>query len=692
MRPHPALRQALAPVQPIILAPALIGVAFFVLTLRALGSAAVTPGQAALFWGYLLVVCFGFGDATLVGARVRRTNDAVRAILTLATGYVVLSFANAVATLVLDPGVIFWLALAVSVAWLAGRLLLARGPLVRMRLEGLVTAGALSAIVTAVASAGSRLWAPSGESITSVQHLDVLFHVAVTKEGLLHGVPWQTTPVIAGAPWPSYHVAFDALSVTMARGLGIDPAGLVVGLAIPAAFAAVVLATAAVSGVWVRHHGGALATVGVVLVSLTAGALPSVWLLQGSYGAYLFAYFLYNPPAAVGAAAVMVGIALFAKGETDSTNPRPIIAAALLMAASTAMKAHIAIVFVPALALVLTIGLIARRVSFKTYASSIVAMGAVGLLSLYIVRGMGAPLGVRYGLFAQWLASQSDAGPVITQMTALAIRAPAIGPVLAVAVNVVAGVLGGRLAFALLTGTLSAGVRDRWRRIAGQRPGSVILVASAVIAAVIIGLTLVPLDTGRFEPWNIAGHSVYGLHWLGVAIAGSTLALLAGSTMPRRYTARTLTVVALLGLGLLAVTVRPVVGDMREVGRAEIPSDAFAVLQDIGKVTPEDAVVVQGFEYGVEAWVAGFGGRRSPLERGDTWIVLYPDYAVPRARLIDELYSARDTATARDRAQQLGADYAVVSTDDPAALWAIGDPVTSHGDWALIRLDTTATD
>jgi hypothetical protein len=661
-------------------------VVFAILTVRATSVAGASVASTIIVWSTLAVIAFGVGDAFVFASRVRKATGVAGFALRWALGYVVFAFVNLVATSFLPPAVVYWAIFSASGLWLAGRAYRLRGSWASVDFEGFLSGAALTALLASIAASGSKLLVAvvgsNGTKLRLAQYWDMLYHVAVTKEGLLHGVPWTQEPLLAGTGWPSYHAAFNAVAVSLSAATGVTAEHAVTAFAVPATFVVAAMAVSALVGSWFDGDEAPLSAAVVVLAPMLAAALPAV-LARSRFDIRQMAYFLYNPPAALGAACILAGLALIARADNDRPTAQVVLGAAVVTA-STVMKVNFAVAFVPAVAISLSVMAAMRKLPWRTWLAAMATMGATGLLGLWLLRGVSTGTEVRYGMFAEWLRHRWPATPILAAVSRPFSASAVLGPPYLVAVYLLIVVLGVRLAIAVAAGVSGRESRRAWREWLGRHQASAIAIVAAFVMTVVVGLTLVQKDAGRYEAFNIAAHTLHGFYWIGVALAGASVGLLVRRLGAKRDPL-VLAAAMLVVIALLAVPARTGMRAIRQTGADVVPSDFVAVLSDAQRLTPVDSLVVQHLDIERNAWVAGIAGRRTPLERADQWVAYEPQVAVPRKRLIEALYSANDRASALMLARRLGAKYIVVSTRDPKALWVSGKAVSKHGDWALIE-------
>ena len=655
-------------------------------------------GTGAVYLGFTSFVFLGTGHLALRAAGVEH-----RQVTWLGLRYVV-GFALSAFLITLAgsfgfAGLALWLALAVGVAgWSVGawELLVRHRP----RPSGSLVGGELlvGAALLRVAIQGSTYWRGTGATSHFTQYHDLLYHLALVKNGIDHGLPLRGWVLESGVPNPAYHPAFDTMTSVLLKGLGLPVDAAFFRLVLPVAFFGMLVGIGVLAAAWGRSRRAGLLALGFVALAFVVTVLPqAVVAAVGDVGLNTLRYFVYNPPSALAVIAGTACLAAVALAEGPQATGAYILAG-LLAGATTLMKANFAVVLVPAFALALAIPALRRRPR-QAAACGIAAAALAVTVSYPTTRGQAGTVVLGLGRLGAHLAFIVNGGELrgysvlFTKSAGPLDRIGAIGDALLVLLYIAVVPLGWWLIVTVLA---------TWRaRAAGAHPFARSPAASRMVLAIVCLTTLVALfvaqrGVGYLSSWNVTWHTIQNLWWLAVCAAAVALdAALRGRPArvaiapvrrrPRSAVAPGLVVVAaavLLAFSLHGAT------RVRQGGDAPLPSDLRLLLQGLDARVPASARVVQDRDTRQYNWVSALTGREVVLERSSWTQWLYPARTVRLEHDIATLYATRDPATARRVARDTGAGYAVIDLEHNTApgLRAIGSVVMRQGAWALLRL------
>ena len=656
-------------------------------------------GAGAVYLGFTSFVFLGTGHLALRVAGVEH-----RQVTWLGLRYIV-GFALSAFLVTLAgsfglAGLALWLALAVGVAgWSVGVWEL----LVRHRPQpgGSLVGGELlvGAALLRVAVQGSTYWRGAGSISHFTQYHDLLYHLALVKSGIDHGLPLRGWVLESGVPNPAYHPAFDTMTSLLLKGLRLPVDATFFRLVLPVAFFGMLVGIGVLAAAWARSRRAGLLALGFVALAFVVTVLPqTIVAAVGDVGLNTLRYFVYNPPSVLSAIASTACLALVALAEGPQAAGAFILAG-LLAGATTMMKANFAVVLVPAFVLALAIPALRRRPR-RAAVGGVAAAALAAAVSYPATRGPAGALALGLGRLGTHLALIAGGGSelhgysvLFTKSAAPLDRIGAIGDALLVLLYIAVVPLGWWLIVTVLA---------TWRaRAVGERPFGRSPTASRMVLIIVCLTTLVALfvaqrGTGYLSSWNITWHTIQNLWWLAVCAAAVALdaalkgrlprAALAPIRRDRRSTvARGLVVAAavvLLAFSLHGAT------RVRQVGHAPLPRDLRLLLQGLDAHVPASARVVQDRDTRDYDWVSALSGRGAVLERSSWTRWLYPTRTVRLEHDIATLYTTIDPATARRVARDAGAAYAVVDLKHNTApgLRTIGSVIMQQGTWALLRL------
>ena len=660
-------------------------------------------GTGVVYLGFTSFVFFGAGHLA-----VRLAGVDMRELTWLGLRYIVGFALTAFLVTLIGMsglgGLALWLAFAVGVAgWSVGGwdLLSRRRPWPDASLLG----GELlvGAALLRVAVEGTTFWRVAGSRSIFTQYFDLLYHVAVVKDGIERGLPLHGWVLESGVPRPGYHPAFDTMTSVFLKGLHLPVDTAFFRLVLPVTLFGMVVGIGVLAAAWARSRRAGLLALGFVGLTLAATVLPgTVTSAVGNVGLTALRYFSSNPPAALATIAGAACLALVALADGDRA-PGPWILAGLLAGATAMMKANFAIVLVPAFALALAVTALRRRRARLATCAGIAAAALALAVSYTTTTGTVAPPALGLGRLGSHLLdligdNRKDVDSYSVLFRGLAHPLHGLGPIgdaLLVLVYIVVVLLGWWLIVTLLAVWRARAVGER---PFGRSPTASLAVLAVVCLAVLVGLFVAQSGQGYLASWNIAWHTVQNLWWLALCAAAVALdaalrgrwpawapAVPAALRDQRVAVGRGLVVAA--AVVLFAFSLHGVTA-MRQVGEGSLPTGLRVLLQRLDARVPVGARVVQDYDTTTDNWVSAIAGRGAVLERSSWTTWLYPTRTDRLRHDIEALYSTSDPALARRAAAEAQAQYAVVDLRYGSApgLRAIGTIVARRGDWALLRL------
>lgn len=593
-----------------------------------------------------------------------------------AVGFALWTLVVTVAAPVVPLAAIFW---ALALAGAAGLGLVAlehrnggSHPDAAAMLDLLAIAAALR-----VATFNNEWLVQTSKSVRFIRHVDLMQHLAMVKQVMLHGAPMRELPFLAGVPSPPYHPGFTSLVATMLSALPVPQDDAFFQFLAPAVFAGFLVSVGVAAAAVARRR--IAAPIGVAIMLGLYGLLALSPQAYG-WGVRGVLYFLTNPPAALAVAFCAASLALLAAAGEERQTER-LCLAALFAAATLIAKANTALAFAPAFAIVVIVGVIRRWWPLR----SAVLAGITGVVTFaacaWVVGSGDSPIAVQWGAYGRYLIDSFRVSATASPLVALAPVLGGmgfVGDALMVVAYVAIQLLGALLV--LLAIWLVPRRTDRASREA------LVTIAAFTGVALLIGLTLVQPGTGRYEAWNISAHTVVNLAWLGAALAAAGIALLAPKDPgPRTDTWLVvvgIAVVAALGIGSLAANPTDNWSPYRRAARGY-----YLLLERLAsRTSPSDVVAHDSYNDSI-MWVSGIGGRRSVLERANDVAASMPKEVVRRKRLIADLVAANTEGEARRAAEALGATLVITQVDRVGpGLEAAAREVDRQGDWVLLRV------
>lgn len=601
-------------------------------TLIALAVLSIAPigapvWQSLLVVAGIVVVACTFGHAALRAAGVEPRLPLIGRLV------VGLPLTAVAATLLAQVGLARWAPLVLAVAVVAA---VAYDRKAVARLGGRADVISWEALALAAAfrlfAIGSEYLSVGPHNTKFAEYWDFMWQLAMLKEGVFRGLPLAEYPLMTGGQPIAYHPAFLSMSAVTLQYFPRTIAPLFFGAILPLMYVAFVAAIAFAATEIARHHRGGLFAVGLAAASLAVGLLPiGVTEVIGDGGSEQFTYFMRNIPSCLAAIAVMGVLGILA---SDARRTRAWVVAGVLSGGILAIKAPVAVVMVPTIATAALLAGGGRRRLLTRGALASAAAGLASLACLPAIQGEGPAIGVRFALLAETAHDNlAETGTWLLKPFALLLAGT--------------GVLGDVVFFLGYVSLVYVG----WRilplfvpRALQQRRGVASLFEEPafrfagifVIATVLVGLTLVQPNTGRFTTWQVGAPPLRNLYWLGVVLGGASLGAMSQrlrERLPRLAAVATaaLALALLVPAGAAIVRVRTV-----ETGRP-MPTDLVRLLQEIETRTPPDTLVVQTYDNEYDALVSGLAGRRTILERAEFSRDYFPGTASIRESAMVEL-------------------------------------------------------
>jgi hypothetical protein len=663
------------------------GVALLAWTVVVLNGAHAA-GIGALYVVTTSFIFLGLGHLALGLARVperRLTWAGLRYVV----GYALAAFLLTVLAYLRLGEAAVWIAVALAAggwAWFARDAF--RRPETRPRPSLLAAELFVGALLLRAVVQSTGYWQTSGARSTFTQYWDALYHLAMIKDGLYHGMPLPGYPLETGVGRVAYHPAADTMATLFIKTLHLPVDAAYFRIITPVMLLAVFAAIVVFAVAWGRSQRAGLVALGLLGLTFASSWLPRV---SGDGGLQIVRYFSLNPPSAVGAVGAMTCLALVALTDEDHLSG-PLALAAVIAGATTLMATPIALVLGPAFVAVLVYRLWrARRGKWRPAAVAIAVAIASALVAYPPTIGRSDAPGFRLGGLGRHIL---DSGEVTRYLLLRHLVAPFQrhglgGEELFVLAFVGLALLGWR-AVVLVAALWRA--RSRGERPFGRAPLASQMALTLGVLIVLVGLFVAQRGRDSYAPWNVPWHTIQNLWWItltaaavAVSAALKTWARPAWLTRSAAWALSCVVVVVALLAALHGITA------VRYTDGGRLPTTVLQMMEHWDRQVPRNAVVVQHFELESQNWVSAIGGRQSVLERASWARALYPARTRLLERDIAALYETTSAASARKLALAMGAGYALLhSHDDPSpGLRDIGAPVMRRGGWVLLKLDTS---
>ena len=663
------------------------GVALLAWTVVAL-SGAHAAGIGVLYVVTTSFIFLGLGHLALRLAKVRE-HGLTWAGLRYVVGYALAAFIFTVLAYLRLGDAALWVGVALAAGgwtWFARDAL--RRPATRPSFSLLAAEFFVGALLLRIVVQGTSYWRTSGPWSLFTQYWDALYHLAMIKDGLYHGMPLRGYPLETGVGRVAYHPAADTMATVFIKTLHLPVDAAYFRIITPVMLLAVFVAIVVLAVAWGRSQRA-----GVLALGLLGLMFAFSWVrpIAGDGGLGVVHYLCLNPPSAVGSVGAMTCLALVAL--TDEVHlTATLVLAAVIAGATTLMATPIALVLGPAFVAVLVWRLWrCRRQSRRPAAAAIAVAIASALVAYPATLGRGDAPAIRLGGLGRHLLSWGDVGlysGLLGRLLAPLRHRGLSGDELAVLLFVGLGIVGWRvivLALALQR------ARSRGQRPFGRAPLATQMILTLSAFIVLVGLFVAQRGTDSYAPWNVPWHTVQNLWWITLAAAAVAVsAALHGWSRPAWLTkgaAWTLSFVVLAGALLSAFHG---IAQARYSDGGRLPTAVLQMMEHWDRAVPLDAVVVQHFQLESQNWVSAIGGRQAVLERASWAQALYPARTALLEREIAALYATTSAAQARELARAMGADYAMVNDqgDRSTGLRAIGALVLRNGGWEVLKLTT----
>jgi hypothetical protein len=665
------------------------GVALLAWTVVVLNGAHAA-GIGALYLVTTSFIFLGLGHLALGLARVperRLTWAGLRYVV----GYALAAFLLTVLAYLRLGEAAVWIAVALAAggwAWFAHDAF--RRPGTRPRPSLLAGELFVGALLLRVVVQSTGYWQTSGAWSMFTQYWDALYHLAMIKDGLYHGMPLPGYPLEIGVGRVAYHPAADTMATLFIKTLHLPVDAAYFRIITPVMLLAVFAAIVVFAVAWGRSRCAGVVALGLLGLTFASSWLPRV---SGDGGLQIVRYFSLNPPSAVGAVGAMTCLALVALTDEDHLSG-PLALAAVIAGATTLMATPIALVLGPAFVAVLVYRLWrARRGKWRPAAVAIAVAIASALVAYPPTIGRSDAPGFRLGGLGRHIL---DSGEVTRYLLLRHLVAPFQrhglgGEELFVLAFVGLALLGWR-AVVLVAALWRA--RSRGERPFGRAPLASQMALTLGVLIVLVGLFVAQRGRDSYAPWNVPWHTIQNLWWItltaaavAVSAALHTWARPAWLTRSAAWALSCVVVVVALLAALHGITA------VRYTDGGRLPTTVLQMMEHWDRQVPRNAVVVQHFELESQNWVSAIGGRQSVLERASWARALYPARTRLLERDIAALYETTSAASARKLALAMGAGYALLhSHDDPSpGLRDIGAPVMRRGGWVVLKLDTGRT-
>ena len=354
------------------------GVALLAWTLVVL-SGAHAAGIGALYVVTTTVIFLGLGHLALRLARVRE-HDLTWAGLRYVVGYALAAFLLTVLAYLRLGGAAMWVAAALATggwAWFAWDAV--KRPQTRPKRSLLSAEFFVGALLLRVVVQGTSYWRISGGRAFFTQYWDDLYHLAMIKDGLYHGMPLQGYPLETGVGRVAYHPAADTMATIFIKTLHLPVDAAYFRIITPIMLLAVFVAIVVLAVAWGRSRRAGVVALGLLGLTFAISWIPQ---LSGDGGLGVVSYLVLNPPSAVGCVGAMTCLALVALTDEEHLTGT-LILAAVIAGATTLMSTPIALVFGPTFVAVLAYRLWRRRRQNWRPAAAAIAVAIVSALVAY---------------------------------------------------------------------------------------------------------------------------------------------------------------------------------------------------------------------------------------------------------------------------------------------------------------------
>lgn len=612
------------------------------------------------------------------------------------TGFALAAFLLTVLTVVGLAGAAFWIVVAVAVAgWCCAVWTALKDRSRRPSVSLLCAEFFVGSLVLRVAFEGTGYWQTRGARSVFTQYPDLLYHLAVVKDGLYRGLPLRGYVLESGVPRIAYHPGFDTMTTLFIKGLRLPVDEAFFRLLLPVSVFALIVAVAVFAVTWSRSRVAAPVALALLAIALALSTHRVPLPVLDIIGRSQVSYFIYNPPSAVGAVGALACLALVALSDQE-TGRKGLVLAGVIAGTILLTKVQTAIIVAPAFTLALLYeAWPCRRLRWRPAALAVGSCAVAGLVAYPATLGYGGPPALVPGALGGHLMSLV-ADPDKIHIYPWLVRALAdplarlgtAGDMLFVVVFVLVAICGWPL---LVLGAAEWRARQVRERPFGHSPLATHMAVALAALGIVVGLVAAQRNVGSTSSWNIGMHTIHNFWWLclcAAAVALTPLLRRLAATFGIRFRVLSRAVV-LIAIVALVVAALPGVTDLRQVRTGILPTHLRLLLEEWGGRVPADAVVVQHYDNLKYPWGASIGGRRAVLERASLTRNFYPARTALLWRAIADLYATTDPQRARDLVRRIGADYAVVRAGDERAtgLRAIGAEVMRRGAWVLLRLN-----
>ncbi len=547
------------------------------------------------------------------------------------------------------------------------------------------TAAKVSASGMSVARA-----APDGAHTVVLQDWDILWTLAWVKE--LAFRPSVGLPVhacLTGAPWGNYHWGVHTLlgSVASCGVSSVDD--FYFGVAIPMGYFSLCVAVYTAASTLSRSRSaGILSVLALILGPTVAVALLKTGVVAHTLPtAVLARYFITNSQAGLGAIFVLTVFTLLVMSSRG--NRRAPFLAAALVGWLFRVKAHFWLPLAPSL--LFAVWAVPRANRWRRLVGVGFVLACAGGLAYAVPSARldadAGRIGFEWGRLAEQMAQQGG-GPILGRVySVLVTHWNPVSPLLVIACYFVGTLLSWRVlvpcGLLLLSG--------RKLRLRPSPTQHALFVACAAVLAFLACLMAVRANSGVYTtsfPLQVSRALLPITYAFFGACSVRVLAQYSGVQFPfwRAHLAQPL-LAAVLVFSCISGSWYMRCTKTHTGRRYWWPKGFMAVASAVPDVTPNYAVIAHGCRVGRDPIVAGLGGRRVVLERGESWEEFWPREVQQRKGALQDILKSGDHQKVQSACDLYGVTHVILGPGDALPEGHDACEVLEESDgWALVEL------